>query len=134
MRFRRREKLTTRIPSNSLADIAFLLLTFFLVTTTIERDRGITMTLPAKGAVKQVAAENIVRVELDPSGTVYFNEAPIALNQLAEMARGLNEKNPDAIFSVQPSKSVPYKYYIGVLDQLREAQVRRIAISESGRF
>ena len=44
-----RKKKEAEIPTSSLADMAFLLLTFFLVTTTIDVDKGITLVLPAKG-------------------------------------------------------------------------------------
>ncbi len=134
MRFMRQKKIAPRIPSNSMADIAFLLLIFFLVNTTVERDRGITMTLPPKGMVKQVAVENIARIEIDPSGKVYFNEQIVPIDHLAALATDLQVKNPQIIFSIQPSKSASYKDYIAVLDQLRKAQVARIAINESTRF
>ena len=42
------------IPSGSMADIAFLLLIFFLVTTTIDMDKGLGLVLPPKGEEKEI--------------------------------------------------------------------------------
>ena len=47
------------IPQGSLADIAFLLLIFFLVTTTIDMDKGLGLVLPAEGEQTEVAKKNI---------------------------------------------------------------------------
>ena len=49
MLIEKKKKPGAEIPSSSLADIAFLLLIFFLVTTTIDMDKGINLTLPEKG-------------------------------------------------------------------------------------
>jgi biopolymer transport protein ExbD len=47
------------IPTSSMADIAFLLLIFFLVTTTIDMDKGLGMVLPAEGEEIEINKKNI---------------------------------------------------------------------------
>ena len=47
------------IPTASMADIAFLLLIFFLVTTTIDMDKGLGLVLPPKGEEKEIPKRNI---------------------------------------------------------------------------
>ena len=49
------------INSSSMSDIAFLLLVFFLVTTTISLDKGISLILPAEGNEMEVNKKNIVK-------------------------------------------------------------------------
>ena len=55
---------TQEINSSSMADIAFLLLVFFLVTTTISMDKGISLVLPSEGNELEVNRKNIVNIFL----------------------------------------------------------------------
>ena len=58
---RKRKLRTSEIPSGSMADIAFLLLIFFLVTTTIDTDKGLGIVLPPAGDVEiEIRKENIL--------------------------------------------------------------------------
>ena len=56
------------INSSSMADIAFLLLVFFLVTTTISMDKGISLVLPSEGNEMEVNKINIVNILVNESG------------------------------------------------------------------
>ena len=56
------------INSSSMADIAFLLLVFFLVTTTISMDKAISLVLPSEGNVMEVNKINIVNILVNESG------------------------------------------------------------------
>ena len=47
--FSRKSKTSSEVPSSSIADIAFLLLIFFLVTTTFPKDKGLAVVLPEPG-------------------------------------------------------------------------------------
>ena len=58
------------INSSSMADIAFLLLVFFLVTTTISMDKGISLVLPSEGNELEVNRKNIVNILMNESGKV----------------------------------------------------------------
>ena len=60
----KRKEREVSIPTSSMADIAFLLLTFFLVTTSLDLDKGLGLTLPAKGQGKPVPMKNIANAWL----------------------------------------------------------------------
>ena len=64
------------IPTSSMADIAFLLLIFFLVTTTIDMDKGLGMVLPAEGEELEINKKNILNCLINSSGKVLLGGSP----------------------------------------------------------
>ena len=66
----KRKKDAGGIPTASLPDIVFLLLIFFLVTTTIDMDKGIDMTLPERGGEVKIRKQNITNVLINAQGQV----------------------------------------------------------------
>ena len=58
------------IPTASMADIAFLLLTFFLVTTSLDMDKGLMSSLPARGDQLPIPKKNIAAIFVNAAGEV----------------------------------------------------------------
>ena len=71
-----RRTVTQEINSSSMSDIAFLLLVFFLVTTTISLDKGISLVLPADGNELEVNRKNIISILINDKGRVLMDENP----------------------------------------------------------
>ena len=117
------------INSSSMADIAFLLLVFFLVTTTISMDKGISLVLPAEGNELEVNRNNIVNILVNESGKVLIDDNPIIIKHMAGKIEQLIAKNPNFIFSVQTHPLTKYQVYIKVLDQLKEGKASKISIA-----
>ena len=67
---KKKSKVSDKVPSSSMADIAFLLLIFFLVTTTFPKDRGLAIVLPEEGGEVQVSAQNILHIIIQANGIV----------------------------------------------------------------
>ncbi len=127
---KRRNKTPVEIPQASLADIAFLILIFYLATTTINIDKGIGLTLPAKGAAKEVAKQNIVSLLINAQGEVLLDDEVVAISNIKEIVRNKLLANDKLIVSVKADKETEYRIYLAVLDQLKQAEVARISIAE----
>ena len=117
------------INSSSMADIAFLLLVFFLVTTTISMDKGISLVLPAEGNELEVNKKNIVNILVNESGKVLIDDQPILITTISKKVEKLLKTNPNLIFSVQTHPLTKYQIYIKVLDQLKLAKASKISIA-----
>ena len=117
------------VNSSSMSDIAFLLLVFFLVTTTISLDKGISLILPAEGNEMEVNKNNIVNVRINDQGNVLFGDQPTAIKDIKRRATDKINGNQNIIFSVLTTKRTKYKFYIDVLDQLKQAGASKISIA-----
>lgn len=126
---RKRSKLK-QIPSASMADIAFLLLVFFLITTTISMDKGIGQVLPAIGEELEVNPKNITKVLVNAAGQVLHDEELVPMNQLRARIRNMLAQNDKLIVSVKTHPMTKHQVYIDVLDQLKQAGATRISIAE----
>ncbi len=117
------------IPEGSLADIAFLLLIFFLVTTTIDMDKGLSLVLPAKGEQTEVSKKNISNLLVNARGQILLDEERIALNDIQPKIRQKAQENPKLIFSLQTDSRTKYQRYIDVLDELKQSRATRISVA-----
>lgn len=120
----------TEIPMASLADIAFLLLIFFLVTTTIDVDRGIGLTLPAKGEETQVRTKNITNLLINAQGEVLLDDEIIPINEIHRRIEQKLQQNPNLIVSVKTDRETKYDVFVQALDELKVANATRISIAE----
>ena len=119
------------IPTSSMADIAFLLLIFFLVTTTIDMDKGLGMVLPAEGEEIEISKKNILNCLINSTGNVLLGGEGLEIRNLSKSVRQKLVENDKLIISVKDHKSTSYKDYIAVIDQLKRANATRISIAES---
>jgi len=122
------------INSSSMADIAFLLLVFFLVTTTISMDKGISLVLPSEGNEMVVNKINIVNILVNESGKVLLDDKPTRLKDIKNIAERRISQNSKVIFSLQTHPRTKYQVYIKVLDQLKSAKAQKISIANPPSF
>jgi len=118
------------IPQGSLADIAFLLLIFFLVTTTIDMDKGLSLVLPAEGQQTEVAKKNISNLLVNAQGQILLDEKPIKLRDVEPVIKQKLQANPKLIISVKTDRRTEYQRYIDVLDELKQANATRVSVAE----
>ena len=117
-----------------MSDIAFLLLVFFLVTTTISLDKGISLILPADGNELEVNRKNIVSILINDKGKVLMDDKPAKIKNIKSIAEKQIASNANIIFSVLTHKNTKYRDYILVLDQLKQANATKISIANPPSF
>lgn len=118
------------IPTASLADIAFLLLTFFLVTTSLNTDKGLGLTLPAKGKAKPIPIKNIASLLINNQGGVMLDEERVEVNQIKDIIKNRLARNDKLIVSIKTASQTKYQDFIRVLDQVLMANATKISIAE----
>ncbi|MEX2353827.1 MAG: biopolymer transporter ExbD, partial [Gammaproteobacteria bacterium] len=89
MNFRPQRKQDVDLNLTPLIDVVFLLLIFFMVSTTFERTSEINITLPESSAELAEPRPDSVTIAVDAQGRVYINERPLVNSQLSTIREGL---------------------------------------------
>jgi len=133
---RKQSKVEDRIPTSSMADIAFLLLVFFLTTTVFDEEIGLQVVLPEKGpeAETEVNPKNLLFFLVQPDGSVIVKrgESPaeqrITTRQVEGVMRQALAANANIIGVVQTSPQARYEAMIRVLDGIQSAGATRFSL------
>jgi len=131
---KKKSKVSDEVPSASMADIAFLLLIFFLVTTTFPKDKGLAIVLPEQGGEVQVSQRNILHIIIQPNGIVEIKRGESPQVQTTPPSgveaiwRQDVSENPNLIAAVKTHPDAPYKFMVDVLDALHIAGAERISL------
>jgi biopolymer transport protein ExbD len=120
--FERKSRASDKIPDSSMADIAFLLLIFFLVTTVFRTDTDRDIEWPAAEATQKIdeKAKNILNIWVQRDGTVYMNDQPFSMAQVSEFVGPLYASTDRRlVISIRGDREVPYR----TIDQLQKELV-----------
>ncbi len=130
---KRESRVSPEIPTASMADIAFLLIVFFLVTTTMNQDKGLSLHLPPVGETKEVQSKNILNVWINARDQLAFFEndqlTPIPSGQLQSQIKSRMAENDKLIISVKTERGATYRTFVDVLDELKMAGATKISIA-----
>jgi len=105
-----------------MADIAFLLLIFFLVTTTIDTEKGLGIVLPAEGQELEIKKQNILNCLINSSGKVLLGKEPIEIQNISKEVKRQLQENSKLIISVKAHGQAKYADYVRVIDQIKNGQ------------
>lgn len=119
------------IEAGSMADITFLLLLFFLVTTTIDVDTGIYLTLPEyieeDREVAPMSKDRFITVNINETGDVLISGERMAVSNIQEfLVKKIEErvelpKNKKLLISIKTARGTDYNLYIQTLDAIKGA-------------
>jgi biopolymer transport protein ExbD len=130
-----RDRMNNEINAGSMADIAFLLLIFFLVTTTIVEDKGVLVKLPVwsweKPDITKLNKRNVYSVLVNANNELLVREQPKSINDLRADAKefisnpfgreDLAESPKKAIISLKNDRGTKYGTYLEVYNELKAA-------------
>ena len=131
----RRRSADRGIPQASLADMAFLLLIFFIASTTFAIEYGLPLVLPSARdtAVVTVTPSEVFRVETRADGSVWADGAAVPARQIAVLLQQRNAARrargqEELVVVLETDPQAEYGLMVQVLDQVRLAGSRRIAL------
>jgi len=114
-----KQKETLDVNITPLIDVVFLLLIFFMVSTTFERESEIEIMLPEASANAPVTEKFVMQVTVDAEGTYYVNSKRVINTKLATLMKAMQEvagdrKDPPVILSADAK--TPHQSVIRVMD------------------
>ncbi|SFM35289.1 biopolymer transport protein ExbD [Ectothiorhodospira mobilis] len=132
MNFRRKASEPVEIQLTPLIDVVFLLLIFFMVSTTFDRPSVMQLQLPRADSTQEAPAGERVRVGVDAQGRFFVDGAELVNTQprtlRAALSRAL-EAHPDAPVVVQADARAPHQAVVRVMDAAARLGVSRLSIA-----
>jgi biopolymer transport protein ExbD len=131
---KRVRRVQPEIPTASMADIAFLLIIFFLVTTSMNQDKGLSLHLPPMAETQEVKSKNICNVWInDQDQIAFFENDQLQVVAFSALRAGIEQRlaaNDKLILSLKAERGATYRMFVDVLDELKLAGATRISIAE----
>lgn len=128
MRFKQKNQNVDTVDVSPLIDMVFILLIFFMVTTTFVKDMKLELNRPS-AASASLASTKTIRVYIDNSGEIYIDNQPVKLwavqSKLREMLRTATEKS----VLVVTDTDIPVGTLIDVIDECRQSGAKDVAVS-----
>jgi biopolymer transport protein ExbD len=126
----KRTKLEPTIPAASLSDIIFLLLIFFLVTTTMAVEKGLPMSLPGKQSqTVKLKQDAVFHISIQADGTISTKQTgPLPITRVKSLIEEKLMENEKLVIVIETHPDADYGIMIDVLDELRLAKANRISL------
>jgi biopolymer transport protein ExbD len=128
MRKRHHEPDDAEINITPMLDIVFIMLIFFIVTTSFVKESGIDMSRPSNQPPKTEKISEVIFVKIDATGQIFVKERPTDIRAVrANIESGLAVK-PDASVVVAASREADAGLLVRVVDQARVAGADRVSL------
>jgi biopolymer transport protein ExbD len=123
-----------RIDMTPMVDVAFLLLTFFIMTTTMNRPQTMEINLPPSNTNVEVAESNLLTLLIKEDGSVYYNigtelPARIQFKDLRGMLAQKSQQNPKLITLIKIDRKGKYNMMVDIMDELNLANITRFSLA-----
>jgi biopolymer transport protein ExbD len=123
------------IPTASMADIAFLLIIFFMTTTNFAREKGLKFVLPEKKDQPQevkIKSENLLKISINDKGELFLNDEEARWENFGREVKLRLEKNPNLIILIRTHRDAPYEYMIRAFDAVKAAGGKKVGLGIIG--
>lgn len=113
----------------SMSDLAFLLLVFFVVTTTFAVEEGIPLVLPGRAVTAtRVEASDVLEIRARAGGQVEVQGQPVRVAAVRPLIEQRLRANPDLVVLLTTHRNAEYGLMVDLLDEIKLANCRRISL------
>jgi biopolymer transport protein ExbD len=122
----------TELDMTPMLDIVFIMLIFFIVTTSFVKESGVTVNTPQAATAANQQNANIF-IAITASGEVWIDRRPVDPRSVRAIVARLHADNPEGSVIIQSDAAAATGTLVDVMDQVRLAGVEGIAIAADKR-
>ena len=127
-RFRKKKKESAHIELVSLIDIIFILLVFFMISSSFLRP-VIRLKLPISATKEKEPKKKKIKITLSATGKLFVDKKKTTFQKLSDLLITQVEKNPKIVVIFWGDEDISYKKFIHLMDIVKKSGVKNIAIS-----
>ncbi len=130
MRFQTRKKDDVQLDMTPLVDVVFLLLIFFMLSTSLSVNPGIKIDLPKASAEQVKKKKTTLRVAVEAGGGIFLEGKKLTLEQLREKFAAVGKTaGDDALVVIEADKKVFHGLVVKVMDAAKSSGLNKLAIA-----
>ena len=127
--FKKKEE-ESAIDLTPMLDVVFIMLIFFIVTTSFVKESGIDVSRPSAKTAKKKQRTSIL-VAINQSGEIWIQRRKVDIRSVRANIERLHAESPEGTVVIQADKRSETGLLVDVMDQIRLAGVENIAVSAS---
>lgn len=128
-RFKKKTKTDAMVPTSSMADIAFLLLVFFMVTTIFRLEDGLPIELPKAAMAEPVAREKVAHIWVSERRQIAINDKLVEIGSIQAIILGKLQSNPALIVALNADAHVGYDLMSDIMEELKLVNANRVSFT-----
>lgn len=129
MRFKRHLQITSgKIEFAPLIDIVFLLMIYFMLTSSFIMQPGIKIELPTALTTESIEKKELI-VSIATDGSIFYREKSVTLKMLKTILEAESRSNPNVILIIKGDYNVVHGKVVEVMDLAKIAGVSHLAIA-----
>jgi biopolymer transport protein ExbD len=130
MRRVKRESDDAQIDLTPMLDVVFIMLIFFIVTTSFVKETGVDINRPSAATAEKKSKGNIL-VAIKPNGDIWIDKRQIDVRAVRANIQRMKAKFPQSSVIIQSDSEARTGILVKVMDQIRLAGVKNISIAAS---
>jgi len=145
---RKTRRVGFKLDMTPMVDVAFLLLTFFMLTTTFNKPNTMEINVPPEDMEVEVAESNVMTLRVVENDSVFWNVAndvPTAVSLYDEGDEGLsqtfqsildteNKSNDNLVVVIKLDKKAKYRNLVDVIDELNLMKIDRFSLADFAQY
>ena len=130
----KRNKVSAQFSMSSLTDIIFLLLIFFMLTSSLVAPNALNLKLPSSSSQRVVSTDRLDRISISAAGEYFLNGRQFSLRNLErELARKARSRSTQLNITIKPAPDTPTEYVVAVMELAMRYDINGILATGEGR-